>query len=93
MLRPYMGLKLNIIVMKKNLSLAFLLCVCAGIHAEDKTLCTIVTSPCKEVANILIPGKATDKQIRDAQEELRIKCAQMQQRKDHLTAEPAGSAV
>ena len=89
MLRPYMGLKLNIIVMKKILSLAFLLCVCAGIHAEDKTLCTIVTSPCKEVANKLIPGEATDKEIKKAQEELRIRCAQIQQRKDHLTSEPA----
>lgn len=66
--------------MKKLLSLACFLACCANLFAEDgpaqrqQTLCTIVVSPCDDVPNTLFEGEATDKQIKDAQEQMLHDC-------------------
>lgn len=60
--------------MKKILSMAFMLCVCAGIHADNEVLITIVTSPCDEVPNKWFPGEASNEQIKKAQKELLEEC-------------------
>ena len=60
--------------MKKFLTLAFMLCVCVGIHATRITGATAVVAPCPGVPNIVIWGEATPEQIQAAQAELRKKC-------------------
>lgn len=63
--------------MKKFLTLAFMLCVCAGIHAGRTVVgATAVTAPCEGVPNIVIMGEATPQQIADAQAEQRRRCAE-----------------
>ena len=61
--------------MKKILSLAFMLCVCAGIHA--KVGATAVVAPCEGVPNKTFMGEASEEQIKAAQEELRKKCEEL----------------
>lgn len=63
--------------MKKFLTLALMLCACAGIHAQSRTVgATAVTAPCEGVPNIVIMGEATPKQIKDAQDLQRRRCAE-----------------
>lgn len=65
--------------MRKILSLAFMLCVCAGIHAEVGA--TAVVAPCEGVPNKIFMGEATYQQIKAAQEELRKKCEELAKKK------------
>lgn len=61
--------------MKKFLTLALMLCACAGIHAGKPVVgATAVVAPCPGVPNIVIFGEATQEQIKAAQDELRRKC-------------------
>lgn len=61
--------------MKKFLTLALMLCACAGIHAQSRIIgATAVTAPCEGVPNIVIMGEATPKQIADAQKEQKRRC-------------------
>lgn len=60
--------------MKKLLTLAFMLCVCVGIHATRITGVTAVVAPCQGVPNIIIWGEATPEQIAEAQREQERRC-------------------
>lgn len=61
--------------MKKLLTLAFMLCVCAGIHATREIVgATAVVAPCQGVPNIVIYGEATPEQIAEAQREQERRC-------------------
>lgn len=60
--------------MKKFLTLAFMLCVCVGIHATRITGATAVVAPCQGVPNIIIWGEATPEQIQAAQDIQRQRC-------------------
>lgn len=61
--------------MKKLLTLAFMLCVCAGIHATREIVgATAVVAPCPGVPNIVIWRKATPEQIQAAQDIQRQRC-------------------
>lgn len=61
--------------MKKLLTLAFMLCVCAGIHATREIVgVTAVVAPCQGVPNIVISGEATPEQIAEAQIEQKRRC-------------------
>ena len=61
--------------MKKILLFAFMLTVSAGAFATtEKTMCTIVVSPCEQVPNTLFEGKATVQQIKEAQERMLHDC-------------------
>lgn len=61
--------------MKKILLFAFMLTVSAGAFATtEKTMCTIVVSPCEQVPNTLFEGKATLQQIADAQKKMLEDC-------------------
>lgn len=63
--------------MKKFLTLALMLCACAGIHAGEPAVGgTAITAPCEGVPNIVILGEATPKQIKDAQDLQRRRCAE-----------------
>lgn len=61
--------------MKKLFTLAFMLCVCAGIHATREFAgATAVVAPCPGVSNIIIWGEATPEQIQAAQDVQRQRC-------------------
>lgn len=60
--------------MKKFLTLAFMLCVCVGIHATRIVGVTTVVAPCQGVPNIIIWGEATPEQIAEAQREQERRC-------------------
>lgn len=61
--------------MKKLLTLAFMLCVCVGIHATREFAgVTAVVAPCQGVPNIIIWGEATPEQIAEAQREQQRRC-------------------
>ena len=61
--------------MKKLLTLAFMLCVCAGIHATREIVgATAIVAPCQGVPNIVILGKATPEQIQAAHDMQRQRC-------------------
>lgn len=61
--------------MKKLFTLAFMLCVCAGIHATREFAgATAVVAPCPGVPNIIIWGEATPEQIQAAQDVQRQRC-------------------
>ena len=61
--------------MKKLFTLAFMLCVCAGIHATREFAgATAVVAPRPGVPNIIIWGEATPEQIQAAQDVQRQRC-------------------
>ena len=61
--------------MKKLLTLAFMLCVCAGIHATREIVgATAIVAPCPGVPNFVILGEATPEQIKAAQDVQRQRC-------------------
>ena len=52
-----------------------MLTVSAGAFATtEKTMCTIVVSPCEQVPNTLFEGKATVQQIKEAQDRMLHDC-------------------
>lgn len=65
--------------MNKILSMAFMLCVCAGIHAEVGA--TAVVAPCEGVPNKTFMGEASEEQIRQAQAELIEECKKLAAKK------------
>ena len=62
-------------MIKKIFVMAFMLCVCAGIHAAVGA--TAVVAPCDGVKNKTFMGEATPEQIKQAQDELRKKCEEL----------------
>ena len=62
-------------MIKKFLVMAFMLCVCTGIHAAVGA--TAVAAPCDGVKNKTFMGEATPEQIKKAQEELRKECDEL----------------
>ena len=71
--------------MKKKIFALALLCIATSAFAKkddtgnknEKVLCTIVCSPCPEVPNTSFTGTPTEKEIKDAQEEMRKKCEEI----------------